>query len=66
MQTGVFVAANARAQSVVSFRIYEHHGSGINACKHVLVWVLAFVLWKTLEMRQSRSGFGISPRGILA
>jgi transposase len=32
---------------------------------HILVCFLAFVLWKTLEMWQSRSGLGNSPRTIL-
>jgi transposase len=32
---------------------------------HILVCFLAFVLWKTLEMWQSRAGLGNSPRIIL-
>jgi transposase len=32
---------------------------------HILVCFLAFVLWKSLEMWQSRSGLGNSPRTIL-
>jgi transposase len=32
---------------------------------HILVCFLAFVLWKTLEMWQSRGGLGNSPRTIL-
>jgi transposase len=32
---------------------------------HILVCFLAFVLWKTLEMWQNRSGLGNSPRTIL-
>ncbi len=32
---------------------------------HILVCFLAFVLWKTLEMWQQRSGLGNSPRTIL-
>jgi transposase len=32
---------------------------------HILVCFLAFVLWKTLEMWQSRAGLGHSPRTIL-
>jgi transposase len=32
---------------------------------HILVCYLAFVLWKSLEMWQSRSGLGNSPRTIL-
>jgi transposase len=32
---------------------------------HILVCFLAFVLWKTLEMWQSRAGLGNSPRTIL-
>jgi len=33
---------------------------------HILVCFLAFVLWKSLEMWQSRAGLGNSPRTILA
>ena len=32
---------------------------------HILVCFLAFALWKTLEMWQSRAGLGHSPRTIL-
>jgi transposase len=32
---------------------------------HILVCFLAFILWKTLEMWQSRAGLGNSPRTIL-
>src|SRR5207249_2758203 len=32
---------------------------------HILVCFLAFVLWKSLEMWQSRSGLGSAPRTIL-
>jgi hypothetical protein len=32
---------------------------------HILVCFLAFVLWKSLEMWQQRSGLGNSPRTIL-
>ena len=32
---------------------------------HIFVCFLAFVLWKTLEMWQSRAGLGNSPRTIL-
>lgn len=32
---------------------------------HILVCFLAFVLWKTLEMWQSRAGLGNAPRTIL-
>jgi hypothetical protein len=32
---------------------------------HILVCFLAFVLWKTLEMWQSRAGLGNGPRTIL-
>jgi transposase len=32
---------------------------------HILVCFLAFVLWKTLEMWQSRAGLGNSPRTVL-
>ncbi len=32
---------------------------------HILVCFLAFVPWKTLEMRQQRAGLGPSPRTIL-
>jgi transposase len=32
---------------------------------HILVCFLAFVLWKSLEMWQSRAGLGNSPRTIL-
>jgi hypothetical protein len=32
---------------------------------HILVCFLAFVLWKCLEMWQSRAGLGNSPRTIL-
>jgi len=32
---------------------------------HILVCFLAFVLWKTLEMWQSRAGLGNSPRTLL-
>jgi hypothetical protein len=32
---------------------------------HILVCFLAFVLWKTLEMWQSRAGLGNSPRTVI-
>jgi transposase len=32
---------------------------------HILVCFLAFVLWKTLEMWQSRAGLGDSPRTVI-
>jgi transposase len=32
---------------------------------HILVCFLAFVLWKTLEMWQSRAGLGNAPRTVL-
>jgi len=32
---------------------------------HILVCFLAFVLWKTLELRQERAGLGNSPRTLL-
>jgi len=32
---------------------------------HILVCFLAFVLWKCLEMWQSRAGLGNTPRTIL-
>ena len=32
---------------------------------HILVCFLAFVLWKSLEMWQRRSGLGNSPRTVL-
>ncbi|MPZ32007.1 MAG: hypothetical protein GEV13_13585 [Rhodospirillales bacterium] len=32
---------------------------------HILVCFLAFVLWKSLEMWQQRSGLGNSPRTVL-
>ena len=32
---------------------------------HILVCFLAFVLWKSLEMWQSRAGLGNSPRTVL-
>jgi transposase len=43
--------------------IWHHHEDRAQA--HILVCFLAFVLWKCLEMWQSRAGLGNSPRTIL-
>jgi transposase len=43
--------------------IWHHHEDRVQA--HILVCFLAFVLWKCLEMWQSRAGLGNSPRTIL-
>jgi transposase len=43
--------------------IWHQHESRVQA--HILVCFLAFVLWKSLEMWQSRAGLGNSPRTIL-
>jgi transposase len=43
--------------------IWHHREDRVQA--HILVWFLAFVLWKTLEMWQQRAGLGNSPRTIL-
>ncbi|MBV8107532.1 MAG: IS1634 family transposase [Hyphomicrobiales bacterium] len=43
--------------------IWHQHEDRVQA--HILVCFLAFVLWKSLEMWQSRAGLGNSPRTIL-
>ena len=43
--------------------IWHQHENRVQA--HILVCFLAFVLWKSLEMWQSRAGLGNSPRTIL-
>jgi transposase len=43
--------------------IWHHHADRVEA--HILVCFLAFVLWKSLEMWQQRSGLGNSPRTVL-
>jgi len=43
--------------------VWHQRGDRVEA--HILVCFLAFVLWKTLEMWQSRAGLGNSPRTIL-
>ena len=43
--------------------VWHQRGDRVEA--HILVCFLAFVLWKTLEMWQNRSGLGNSPRTIL-
>ena len=43
--------------------VWHQRGNRVEA--HILVCFLAFVLWKTLEMWQSRAGLGNSPRIIL-
>ena len=43
--------------------IWHQHEDRVQA--HILICFLAFVLWKSLEMRQQRAGLGNSPRTIL-
>ena len=43
--------------------IWHQHAERVQA--HILVCFLAFVLWKSLEMWQSRAGLGNSPRTVL-
>jgi transposase len=43
--------------------IWHQHADRVEA--HILVCFLAFVLWKSLEMWQQRSGLGNSPRTVL-
>jgi transposase len=43
--------------------IWHQHEDRVQA--HILVCFLAFVLWKSLEMWQSRAGLGNSPRTVL-
>jgi hypothetical protein len=43
--------------------VWHQRGDRVEA--HILVCFLAFVLWKTLEMWQSRAGLGNSPRTII-
>jgi transposase len=43
--------------------IWHHRAGRVEA--HILVCFLAFVLWKSLEMWQSRAGLGNSPRTVL-
>jgi transposase len=43
--------------------IWHHSADRVKA--HILVCFLAYVLWKTLELWQSRAGLGNSPRTIL-
>jgi transposase len=43
--------------------VWHQHEGRVQA--HILVCFLAFVLWKSLEMWQSRAGLGNSPRTIL-
>ncbi|MGH7107391.1 MAG: IS1634 family transposase [Acetobacteraceae bacterium] len=43
--------------------IWHQHGERVEA--HILVCFLAFVLWKSLEMWQSRASLGNSPRTVL-
>ena len=61
------------AQAEAAFRIQKDqlnvrpiwHQRADRVQAHILVCFLAFVLWKTLEMWQSRAGLGNSPRTIL-
>jgi len=61
------------SQAEAAFRIQKDqlkvrpvwHQRGDRVEAHILVCFLAFVLWKTLEMWQSRAGLGNSPRTIL-
>lgn len=60
-------------QAEAAFRIHKDqlrirpiwHQRAERVQAHILVCFLAFVLWKTLEMWQSRAGLGNSPRTIL-
>ena len=60
-------------QAEAAFRIQKHqlnlrpiwHQREDRVQAHILVCFLAFVLWKSLEMWQSRAGLGNSPRIIL-
>src|SRR4029453_4001096 len=60
-------------QAEAAFRIHKDqlnvrpiwHQRSERVQAHILVCFLAFVLWKSLEMWQSRSGLGNSPRTIL-
>jgi hypothetical protein len=42
--------------------IWHHKQDRIKA--HILIWFLAYVLWKTLQQWQARTGLGHSPRTI--
>jgi transposase len=61
------------AQAEAAFRIQKDqlrvrpiwHQRAERVQAHILVCFLAFVLWKTLELWQSRSGLGNSPRTVL-
>jgi transposase len=60
-------------QAEAAFRIHKDqlrvrpiwHQRADRVQAHILVCFLAFVLWKTLEMWQQRSGLGNSPRTVL-
>jgi transposase len=60
-------------QAEAAFRIHKDqlhvrpiwHQLARRVQAHILVCFLAFVLWKTLEMWQSRAGLGNSPRTVL-
>lgn len=60
-------------QAEAAFRIHKDqlrvrpiwHQRAERVQAHILVCFLAFVLWKTLEMWQQRSGLGNSPRTVL-
>jgi transposase len=61
------------AQAEAAFRVHKDqlnirpiwHQRADRVQAHILVCFLAFVLWKTLEMWQSRAGLGNSPRTVL-
>ena len=61
------------AQAEAAFRIHKDqlrvrpiwHQRADRVQAHILVCFLAFVLWKSLEMWQQRSGLGNSPRTVL-
>ena len=60
-------------QAEAAFRIHKDqlevrpvwHQRADRVEAHILVCFLAFVLWKTLEMWQSRAGLGNAPRTVL-
>jgi transposase len=57
-------------QAEAAFRIQKdqlkvRHQRADRVEAHILVCFLAFVLWKTLEMWQSRAGLGNAPRTVL-
>jgi hypothetical protein len=60
-------------QAEAAFRIHKDqlrirpiwHQRADRVQAHILVCFLAFVLWKTLELWQSRAGLGNSPRTLL-